>query len=77
MVKRLTKILVAAAIALGGTAAPLQAFQSAPPGVSVDTYYYADWAETQLVGHYRDYCDGSSNGWGQVSEYSRIYYYGC
>jgi hypothetical protein len=74
--KKLAAGLIAVAIAVSASTMPAHAVQ-APPGVAVDMYYYADVGETQLVGHYREYCDGSMNGWGSISEYSRWYYYGC
>ena len=74
--RKLTAGLVALAIATSASIMPAHAVQG-PPGVAVDMYYYSDFAETQLVGHYREYCDGSMNGWGSISEYSHFYYYDC
>lgn len=68
-------LLAVAAVCVG--VGPAQAFQTAPPGVYQDTYYWYDVAETQLAGRWREYCDGSFNGYGYITEYGHTYTYEC
>jgi hypothetical protein len=76
---RKLKLLFAATImtAAGGIGV---ANSHQPPGVEYEIRYYDRdpfLNGAVLLGHYRDYCDGSSNGWGSITPYSEANYYGC
>lgn len=71
--KRIGFALVAVA-ALLGSAAPAQATMAGE--IAFETYYYELDYQT-VVGHYIEYCDGSSHFYGRPGPYDQSYSYTC
>jgi hypothetical protein len=69
--------LLAAAITVGGGISPITSAAHAHGAISEEIFYYSEFAQQNLVGHYITYCDGHYGGGGQITEWNAYYSYGC
>jgi hypothetical protein len=75
-VKKTVPLLIALGIAVSAVASPAYAFQL-PPEVYIQTTYYSDWTHAQIIGQYREYCDGHTASWGYISMWDYNEYNMC
>lgn len=75
--KKIRTFLLAAAITVGGGISPITTAAQAHGAIAEEWFYWSEFAQQNLVGHYIRYCDDDWGGGGQVTEWNAYYSYGC